>query len=257
MNQDICRAIVVDDEVWIREGIQNNLDWSSLNIQLVGVFENGLDAWEYLESHDVQIIISDIRMPEMSGLEMATRLMSLSRPYPTKIFFLSGYDDFKYVQEAIRLGAIDYLMKPIGIEELTRVLQRGKSEWDHWVKANRHNQPKLTIDNNEMPKSFQITNALDIIQTRFTEELQLTDVADALFISPNYLSRLFRKEMGMPFQDYIGCLRIDHACKLLTTSVLKIYEVGELSGFSTARHFNDKFQKLKGISPGDYRRRYS
>ena len=126
MNLDICRAIVVDDEVWIREGIQNNLDWSSLNIQLVGVFENGLDAWAYLENHDVQIIISDIRMPQMSGLELATRLTALPRPYPAKVIFLSGYDDFKYAQEAIRLGAIDYLMKPGGNRGADKGASKGK-----------------------------------------------------------------------------------------------------------------------------------
>lgn len=128
MELDLCKALVVDDEVWIREGIQNHLDWSSLDIQLVGAFENGLEALEYLNSHEVQILITDIRMPTLSGLELATRLKSQQKPFPTKIIFLSGYDDFHYAQEAIRLGAVDYLMKPAGIEELSRLLQKLKNE---------------------------------------------------------------------------------------------------------------------------------
>ena len=108
------QMIVVDDEAELREGISNYFPWESLNIRVTGIFENGRTAFAYLKAHPVDIVLTDIRMPFMDGLELS-RLIRKELP-DTEIIILSGYQEFEYAKEAIKLGVAQYLSKPINGE---------------------------------------------------------------------------------------------------------------------------------------------
>ena len=258
MNATVCRAVIIDDETWIREGLSEHINWELLGIELVQVFQDGLEAIRYMEEHPVDILLSDIRMPNMTGLELVARLRELEKEScllsNTKVIFLSGYGDFKYAQEALRLGAVDYLLKPSDVEEIEVALQKAKS----YVRMRQHARQKHTrTEGCEEPSSYLIKKALQMMSARFTEDLHLNQIADELFVTSNYLSRLFRQETGKSFSDYLSQLRIEKACELLGSSTLKIYQIGESVGYPNPRYFSEWFQKQKGMSPGDYRSRHA
>jgi len=259
MTAAACRAVLIDDETWIREGLSEHINWDLLGIELVQIFQDGLEAIEYLEVDPVDIVLSDIRMPNMTGLELVARLREVesAKPSPakTKVIFLSGYGDFKYAQEALRLGAVDYLLKPSDVEEIEEALQKAKQlcskEITHELEAPA--EPKAA----EEPSSYLIKKALQVMHAKFTEDLHLNQIADELFVTSNYLSRLFRQETGKSFSDYLSELRIEKACELLVSSTQKIYQIGEAVGYPNPRYFSEWFQKQMGMSPGDYRARRS
>jgi len=254
-----CRAVLIDDETWIREGLSEHINWELLGIELVQVFQDGQEAIEYLEADPVDIVLSDIRMPNMTGLELVARLREVESTKPssanTKVIFLSGYGDFKYAQEALRLGAVDYLLKPSDVEDIEEALQKAKQlcskEVAHVLEVPA--EPKSA----EEPSSYLIKKALQVMHAKFTEDLHLNQIADELFVTSNYLSRLFRQETGKSFSDYLSELRIEKACELLVSSTLKIYQIGEAVGYPNPRYFSEWFQKQMGMSPGDYRARRS
>ncbi|MFB9278114.1 response regulator [Cohnella cellulosilytica] len=116
------RVAIVDDEPVIRFGIKASVDWGRENVGLVGDFANGDEAWRTLERDPVDILITDIKMPVMDGLELTRR--TLERHPRTKVIFVSSYNDFEYVRQGLKLGVVDYLLKPTlepeGLLELVR-----------------------------------------------------------------------------------------------------------------------------------------
>ncbi|NOU70919.1 helix-turn-helix domain-containing protein [Paenibacillus sp. LMG 31458] len=209
----------------------------------------------------MDIILSDIRMPNMTGLEMLARLRDsasenaaddLSR---IKAIFLSGYSDFKFAQEALRLGAVDYLLKPSELVDIENAILKAKalctSDGVHQFKQSSSTEPS------EEPGSYLIKKALNYIHAHFAEEIHLADIANELFITPNYLSRLFRQETGQSFSDYLTRIRINKACSLIVESNMKIYQIGDVLGYTNSRYFSEWFQKNTGMSPVEYRRRHT
>ncbi len=120
--------VVVDDEEELRKAIVRRVDWESIGFQVVGEAENGIEALEVVEKTEPDLLLTDIRMPFISGLELARQVREI-RP-STQIAFLSGYDDFSYAQTAIRYNIISYLLKPISMEELTENLRQIKEKLD-------------------------------------------------------------------------------------------------------------------------------
>ncbi|MFB9273768.1 response regulator transcription factor [Cohnella cellulosilytica] len=255
------RAAIIDDEAWIREGLSEYIGWSKLGIELVRVFQDGAEAYAYFERESVDIVLSDIRMPNMTGLELLAKLHERRsvRPEctPPKVIFLSGFEDFKYAQEALRLGAIDYLLKPTEVEEIEAALLKAKRRVDEAQAPATPNGPSENEGaavNAEEPGSYLIKKAIHLLTTRYGEELHLADIANELFITPNYLSRLFRQETGKSFVELLSEIRMDKArALLLSEEGMKIYEVGAAVGYPNPRYFSEWFHKNAGMTPGEYR----
>lgn len=119
----MMKVMLVDDEPFIMQGLEVLIDWNALGYEIVKMASNGGEAYEYLKSEQVDMVISDISMPVMTGLDLLKRIREegLSDAY---FVILSGYNDFKYAQQAIRYASMDYLLKPIDREELTDILKR-------------------------------------------------------------------------------------------------------------------------------------
>ena len=194
-----CRAIIIDDETWIREGLSEHINWERIGIDLARSFEDGSEALKELMHNPIDIIMTDIRMPNMTGLEFLSELRKIERDRPnfaaSKVIIMSGFDDFKYAQEAIRLEAFEYLLKPTEIEEIEEVLLRVKSRCiEDNLRVQDH--PKLPQSPEGMDKtvSYLVKRTLRLLNERFTDDLNLAQIAEELFITPNYLSRKFRME---------------------------------------------------------------
>ncbi len=123
------QVLIADDEAAVRNGLWENVDWKQLNMSVSCSAKDGLEAWEYIKEYKPDIVITDIRMPRMSGLELIKECRS--HDMKTMFIILSGYDDFAYAQTAIRYGARAYVLKPLKIEELTAELETLKTELEH------------------------------------------------------------------------------------------------------------------------------
>ncbi len=145
-------VIVADDEEELRRALIRRVDWESLGFSVVGEAENGVEALELIEKYEPDLLLTDIRMPFVSGIELARQVREV-RP-ATQIAFLSGYDDFSYAQQAIQYNIISYLLKPISLVELTEELKKIKRKIDekyHKFVVDDDRREKLEIQNMIMP----------------------------------------------------------------------------------------------------------
>ncbi len=120
------KVLIIDDESIIRKGLKNIIDWRSLDCEVCGEAGDGMEGISMIKELRPQIVVTDINMPEIDGLSMIREVKQLLPG--TKIIILTGYRDFEYIQEAIRLGAYDYLLKPSKIEELTAIVKKAVAE---------------------------------------------------------------------------------------------------------------------------------
>lgn len=183
------KAYIADDEIYTRKGLQKHFDWKKYGIELVGEASNGVQAYEELETSPVDILITDVKMPQMDGIELASRIRER---YPqTKIIFISGHDDLEYLKSSLKLGAIDYILKSIDLEELARTIERvtGIIESENKMEALRHDLEK------------QVRQSMPLLRERFLTRL----VKDA--IPPNADQQM--EFLGLPLrQNGTFCLVI-------------------------------------------------
>ena len=115
------KLLIVDDEKLTRDGLMSNIDWKSLGIDAIAQADDGLHGYEAALAFQPDIILSDVRMPRMSGIEMAEKLQLVNPAL--SIIFMSGYSDKEYLKAAIKLKAVSYVEKPIDLEEVEQALR--------------------------------------------------------------------------------------------------------------------------------------
>ncbi|SDX75862.1 response regulator [Paenibacillus sp. CF384] len=153
------KVIIVDDEAVVRVGLKNTINWNEHGFELIGDYANGREAWEAVEQHKPELVISDISMPFMDGLELAG-LISTQFPY-IKMIILTGFDEFEYAQQAIRLKVSDFILKPITANEIRSLLDRVKKEMDEETQ-HREDLGRL---------KSQLNQSLPLLKERFLERL--------------------------------------------------------------------------------------
>ena len=159
---------------------------------------------------------------------------------------LSGYDEFKYCQQALRLGAREYLLKPVRSSDILQMLDRVADELFG-------KQEEAGVDQVE-EKNHLVELAREYVEEHYYENLMLADVAQKVGISAGYLSTLFQKQLSQGFIDYLNEVRIEYACTYLQQNYLKTYEIAYKVGFKDEKYFSKVFKKIKGQSPSEYRK---
>lgn len=241
------KLIIIDDEPKIRKGLSKILGmhtgWTVLES-----FSDGESALAYLEQQkpDVDVIITDIRMPGLSGLDMIEQMKRIHKD--VSFVILSGYGRFEYAQRAIDLGVKKFLTKPTSPEELTQALEQIETE----IMGEDRSQLGQIPTNNLL-----ILRAKEYIDRNYRKKFTLKDMAQELYISPNYLSDQFKKHTGMKFSDYLLEVRMEKSQQYLKDIRYSVGEVAELVGFSDARYFSSTFRKRYGMTPLEYRRQYA
>lgn len=237
------RVFIVDDEMWIIIGLKKLIGKSGLPFQVIGEANNGVAALEEIEEKKPDVLFTDIRMPGYNGLELMEKLNE--KGLSPKVIFISGYADFEYAQTAIRLGAFDYLLKPIEQDKLNEVLERvlaGEGE----------TQDSQAQEENITPST--IRQILNEMRQNYTENITLTDLAKKYNISISHLSSLIKEELQLPFSEYITSKRMQKAKELLADESLSIEEIAERVGYGDYFYFTKVFKKSCGISPSKYRK---
>ena len=236
------RVLLVDDEIMIREGFKRLFDWEAHDCQVVGEAADGMEALAQIDAPRPDIVIMDINIPIMNGL----KVIQLSRIKHPQIAYVivSGYDDFSYCQQALRLQITDYILKPVNYEEFGTCIDNLKiSLFEQRVAQEPQEQAERVI-----------TGITRYLQEHLAEEVSLSVLAEQFHLNPQYISQLFKNEIGVGFLAYLTNIRMERAKKLLLSTSLSVAEVAEQSGYGDYRVFTKVFKKSEGITPSQYRR---
>ncbi|MFJ5763333.1 response regulator [Neobacillus sp. NPDC093182] len=248
--------LIVDDEPRTRQGLKKYLDtWANGNYQIITA-SNGEEAIQLMKEHKVHILITDIRMPEITGLELL-KIAKEHNIFPV-IIVISAYSEFEYAQEALRLGVINYLLKPISKKALIEAVEEALKEVEKKERAGLIEKvvdTKLVEANTQNPSNREpIREAIDYINNNLKNELTQKEVADHVHLNPSYLSSLFKEHVKLTFSEYVTRRRIQRAKELLMTTNLPINDIAEESGYKTAKYFIKIFRELEGVTPSAYRK---
>lgn len=240
------KIMIVDDEPKIRRGMKTLLEEQD-GFEVIGIYDNAMSSLSDLDEKQPNVLITDIKMPEYSGLDLIEKIREKDKNL--YIIILSGYGSFKYAQRAIRSGVYRYLTKPTNPRELISVLREIELKIEG---VNR------TVSKSEEKESVEVGNllirkALDYIEIHYAEKIGLKTLSDALYISPNYFSDLFRRHMKVKFSDFLIEYRLKKACILLKKPEYKVSEIAEMVGFRDSTYFSTVFKKTYNLTPLEYK----
>lgn len=237
-------VLLVDDEIMIREGFKQLFDWEAHDCEVVGEAADGMEALNKIETLHPDIVIMDINIPIMNGL----KVIRLSRiKYPDIAFVVvSGYDDFSYCQEALRLQITDYILKPVNYDEFGNCIDN--------LKIGLFEQRLSIMEDVEKHEERTIAAITRYMQEHLSEDMSLSILADKFHLNPQYISQLFKSEIGVGFLAYLTNIRMEKAKKLLISTSMAVAEVAEQSGYGDYRVFSKGFKKVEGVTPSQFRR---
>ena len=239
------RVILIDDEKRIVEGLRKVVKWADYNCEVVGTACDAEEGSELIRQLRPHILFTDIRMPGRDGLSMVAGLRS---EFPDmQVAILTGYRDFAFAQEAIRLGVTRFLLKPSKMDEINEALKVMVDRLDKSVNPEEEEEQKETAG------SFIVNQAMSYMEKHYQQKLTLQAVADCCYVSQWHLSKLLNRYAGKSFYDILNAIRINKAKELLADPKLKIGEISELVGYADTAHFARTFKKLEGMSANEFR----
>ncbi|MBD5133680.1 MAG: response regulator [Clostridiales bacterium] len=247
----MLKVLVVEDEELIRKGIVLAVDWAALDCVIVGEASNGEEALDAVERYAPSLIITDLKMPKMDGLEMLRRLRE--RGCTAYVIILTAYDSFEYAQSALRLGAVDFLLKPFHDGDLEQAVSNLRRRVQSPAPAQSAAAPPLFQELKKGDKSKYVLGAMDYIGAHYNDPgISVGAIAQHLGLSEGHLSHLFKKETDYTLLNYLTRYRIHKAMELLRDCRAKVYEVAEQVGYKDITYFSATFKKLVGVSPSEY-----
>ncbi len=245
------RILLAEDEKMIRYGIYVMIENSGVPYSEITECRNGRDAVEQLKKNRYDLVLTDIRMPFMGGLELAAwirdNLEEEERPFLAAI---SGYAEFEYVKGMLQFQAMDYLLKPVDREELGKVLwhaeelvrrKRGDAQWEEKEEQN-------TGDVTGMSRR-KMQEALDYIRKNYARPIDMAEVSNHVAMNYSMFSTTFKEYTGENFSTCLRRFRIEKSIKLLQNTVLTVGEISRRVGFIDAKHFARVFKEETGKTP--------
>lgn len=243
----MINLVIVEDETNIRECLQSLFPWSSLGVEVSAAFANGQEAYKYLMSHSADLLLTDIRLPGLTGLELIQMLREGRNMIP--VIILTGYRQFDYAQQAIRYKVDDFLLKPIKYEELTAAILRIRDKLESGI--TRKSEPADSVLDSTYHERI-ISSAKQYLTAHLTDA-SLEEAAISVNLSPGYFSRLFHKVTGETFSDYLTGCRMKKAAEYLHGTNYKTYEISLMVGYDNPKNFTRAFKQYYHVTPREFR----
>ena len=250
------KLMIVDDEPKIRKGLLKLLG-AREGWQVSGVFEDAHSALTALYDQEADVIVTDIKMPEVLGLELIRQIRE--RNQEIRIVILSGHSNFAYAQKAIELGVTRYLLKPTNPRELIAVLEGIEKELEPAREEGEQEgqiQGDTAADNladGDSVGNLLVQKAIRYVEVHYGGRITLKDMSEELHLSPNYLCELFKRHTGKNLMEYVTEYRMIKARTYLNHVEYKVSDVAEMVGYKEAKYFSSAFKKTYGITPLEYR----
>jgi len=243
--------VIAEDEHRIRENIAKKIPAANPRFEVARTAANGEDALEIIENRCPDLLITDIKMPVMDGLELIEELY-LSMP-ELPVIILSGYDDFNYAKRAIHFGVREYILKPVSMRELKDALERLEILLD---KSLAYLPESTGCYDPSTAANDLCGNIIEFMRARYKDDISISDMAETFRLNPTYMSRIFKRQTGTTPTRFLTELRINHAKKMISDNPdLEIKEIASALGFVDQGYFSRLFKKETGMSPGSYRGR--
>lgn len=229
--------------------------------------ENGREAIEMCLREKCQVVVLDISMPGIGGLEAAETIRK--EDAACSIIFLTAYDEFDFAKRALRVRALDYLLKPSTREELIAVLEEAVHIAEEGIHAElmeqgekgENNEPQIypeeTADRRETSESMRnqilAEQVRNYVREHYMDDICLQDVAMALHYSDAYFCRFFKQNFDKNFIMYLSEFRVEQAKKLLADMTVNVKDVSQRVGYRDSNYFTKVFKRVTGLTPSEYR----
>jgi two-component system response regulator YesN len=245
-------VLLVDDEPWVIESYKRKVDWEQHGFTVSAHAPDGFKALDIIRASPPDLIISDIRMPGMTGMELIKRVKMIKNDI--EIIMMSGYAEFTYVQQAINEGAVGYCLKPLNPAELIGLLKRTRETLQQRdVSINRPERDKEEVKTDPSSKHELISQILGFVKENYHHDISLYSISQQFHLNLSYASYLFKKETGVTFSHYVTELRMRLACDLLAGSNLKIQDIAAKTGYHDYFYFTKLFKRTMHTTPSSYR----
>lgn len=235
------QLVIIDDEEKIVEGISELFPWNNLGFHVSAWFVDAQNALSFIRNNPVDVVMSDISMPNMNGIELVKELQTFK---DIKIVLFSSYKDYEYMRAAIRYGICDYLLKPICYNELVECFEKIRETLD------KKNELEVI-----KPKTYydEIIKRVDDYLLQNYQKASLEGAAEAVGLSPNYLSKIYKEKSGSGFLERLNKIKMEKACELLMDPSYKHYEIAFYVGYDNPKNFSRAFKAYYNVSPMEYR----
>ncbi len=239
------RAIVVDDEEMIRNGMSRQIETMGLSIKVVAKAKDGVEALEQFHTYTPDILLMDINLPRIDGLECIRRIRETNQI--CVIIIVSGYDEFEYARQAIKHNVDFYMLKPVEDDEFKTVIQQAIAKYNNRIE--QQNIISRFTEQKPKPRS----TVIEFINTHYTQKELSSEILEKEFnLSRTALFKLMKELTGMSFVEYLTMLRINYSIRLLKEDKT-IGEISNLSGYADQYYFSRVFKKKTGFTPTEYR----
>lgn len=233
------KIMIVDDEKALRSLLKKLIPWEEFHAELAGEAESGIEAINIIDDMMPDIVLIDIQMPFMNGLEFARYIHKV---YPDmKLIIISAYQKFEYARACIEIGVSQYLLKPISRQELIKSLTNAIAE------IQQKKEEEICG-----PEKLPMNQYIYFIEENYADpQLNMSYTAKHFHLNPAYFSRKFKEKMSVSFVDYLTDYRIRQATKLARQGI-KMYQAAERVGIPDANYFSKCFKKYQNMTYSDY-----
>ena len=240
--------IVVEDSTLLRQGLVHSISQKLPWIDVIGEAEDAIQGKSLILEKRPEIVLTDIRLPGMTGLKMLQEVMQV---YTPQVIVVSGYSEFEYCREALSLGVLAYIVKPIDEKELEDSLKYAASR----LLDRRHIDKNLlyTGGGKGGTKAHHVNQVIRFIHAHYAEEISVSGIARELNINEDYLGRIFKESTSFSINEYRSNFRIARASQLLARPELAIHEIARAVGIENQHYFSQLFKQKMGVTPTQYR----
>ncbi|WP_027409723.1 response regulator [Anoxybacteroides tepidamans] len=253
---DFKTILVVDDEPRTRMGLKKTLDSWAMGKYEILCAASGDEAIDILVQRRIDLLLTDIRMPQITGLELIESFMH--QKHKPVVIIISAYSEFEYAQEAIQLGVINYLLKPVSKRNLIEAVEQAMKVSEDRRKAEILEKmvDDRVIQIRRYVRCAPIRKAIEYIQENLHKPFNLRDVSMYVHLNASYFSVLFKEETSMTFSEYVTRCRLQKAKSLLVTTDLSIEEIADAVGYQTSKYFIKLFKEFEGVTPHRFRKQH-
>ncbi len=240
------KIVLIDDEPWALLYMKKVFSREDLGYEVVAMESSSVAALRTIEKLCPDVVITDVRIPNMTGLELLLYLRE--HKISCEVIIVSAFAEFEYVQAALRYGAFDYCIKPVGADDAENLLCKLRTKFERREEITAAKDLEEDADSD-----YAFQKVLVYIKNHYQERIMLKELAADFGFSPNYCSSLFVRKTGMTFSQYLTKLRMEQACTMLKNPHLSVKKISNTIGYEDEVYFHKVFKKYFGVTPAQYR----